>query len=373
MLLWALGFFVAAQLGLVLALSHWHPSLTESWWEHKREQLRQLTAREPDRSLLVMLGSSRTDDAFQAGRLNGLPGPGGKPLLAFNLGVPMVGPLREGLYLNELLEAGIRPHLLLVEFLPPFFNEPRKGYACEENWALAPWWTLAQLRRLWPCLTHPGRKRRDWLEARLVPWYALRTHLCQWMSDKWLSLAGPSRDHLQGGWDTWPHDEHGYLLPQPFTPEELLRVSARTRATFFPTLQDFRLGAGPIRAMRDLLERCRREQIPVVLVLMPESTEFRRWYGPGGLAAARRLFADLAREYGTDTIDASEWVADADFWDFHHVQGRGAHAFTTRLIEALRPILVQLRAISAGLPQVRHSLAGLLSGYDSIAPSRSAP
>jgi hypothetical protein len=336
-LLWALGFFAAAQAGLVLALDYWHPALTESWWEHKWGQLRQLAAREADRPLLVMVGSSRTDDALQAERLQELLDKGGKPLAAYNLGVPMVGPLREGLYLDAMLEAGIRPHLLLVEFLPPFLNQPRKGYACEENWALAPWWTLAQFRRLWPYLAHPNRKRRDWLEARLVPWYGLRSHLCKWVSEKVVS----SSDRLKGGWEAWPHDDHGYLLPQPFTPEETLRISTRTRATFSPTLRQFRLGEGPIRAMRDLLDRCRRERIPVVLVLMPESTEFSRWYCPEGLADARRLFGELACEYGADAVDATRWVDDADFRDFHHVQGEGARAFTTRLIDALRPILAR--------------------------------
>ena len=50
-----------------------------------------IVGREPDRPLLLMLGSSRADCAFQAGRVNDLPGPGGKPYLAYNFGVPAAG------------------------------------------------------------------------------------------------------------------------------------------------------------------------------------------------------------------------------------------------------------------------------------------
>ena len=63
---------------------------------------RALVAHEPDAALVAMVGSSRTDGAFQAGRLRGLPGPDGRRLLAYNLGVPAAGPLREWLYLRHL-------------------------------------------------------------------------------------------------------------------------------------------------------------------------------------------------------------------------------------------------------------------------------
>ena len=42
-----------------------------------------------------------------------------------------------------------------------------------------------------------------------------------------------------------------------------------------------------------MLDRCRREGIPAVLVRMPESTNFRSWYRPEGLAEIRRLFEEL--------------------------------------------------------------------------------
>ncbi len=341
--MWGLGLFAAAQLAFVVALDHWHPTLTGSWCSHKWTLLRRLLARHPDRSLVVMLGSSRTDDAFDAEMLNDLPGPGGRPLVGFNFGAPMVGPHRQGLFLEEMLRAGIRPRLLLLEFVPELFNEPCRGLVSEENWTLAPWLSLSQVRFLWSYWVHPHRKGREWLAARLAPWYVFRTPFHTRLSHSLFPDAARRHRLEDLHWEYWIHDDQGYRLPRYFTLEQLQGAWAATWITCSPTLGRLRLGEGSVRALRDLLQRCRREQIPTALVFMPESTPFRSWYGPGALEEAHRLFADLAREYGAQAIDANDWIADEDFRDGHHVQGGGARVFTTRLIAELRPLLARLR------------------------------
>ncbi len=341
-LLWGLGWFAAAQLALVLALDHWHPTLTETWQANKFEQLRQLTAREPDRPLVVMIGSSRTDDAFEAARLNDLPGPGGKPWLAYNFGVPMVGPIRQGLYLDKMLRAGIRPRLLLLEFVPAMYNEPHKGLVSEENWTQSVWLTLAEMRRLAPYWAHAKHMETAWLEAHLVPWYALRIPLVRSIYTE-LFPRTRFRFPLWECWHHWVHDDWGFRVPCAFTPEQLHNSWVNAWGQFAWTLQNLHMGDGSVRALRDLLQRCRQEQIPTALVFMPESAPFRSWYRPEGMAEARRLFADMSREYGVLALDAADWVADEDFRDGHHVQAEGARAFTARLIEELRPTFARLR------------------------------
>jgi hypothetical protein len=314
--------------------------------------LRQLVAREPDRPLLVMLGSSRTEHAFQAGRLNGLPGPDGKPFVAYNLGLPGAGPLRVGLTLREMLDAGIRPRLLLVEFVPPLLNEPRRGCASEEHWTSGYWLSLPQILRLWPYLSRPDRKVHNWIEARLAPWYAFRSDLPTSLPAKWVPGKAPPPDSV---WDPW-----GWrLLPVAISDEDGARFREKAHGEFYRTLRRLRVGQGPSRALRDLLDLCRREGIPVVLVLMPESTTFHSWYAPEGLAAALRLLAELRATYGARVIDTSDWVADKDFADGHHVLAGGAAAFTTRLSAELGRILA--RPGEAGRPGadlVRDSGAG---------------
>jgi hypothetical protein len=332
-LLWTLGLYLAAQAALLLVLDRWRPTLAVTVCRDKWRQLRQLAAREPERPLLVMLGSSRTEMALQAGRLSGLPGPDGRPFLAYNFGVPQAGPLHHGLYLGEMLDAGIRPRLLLVEFLPPLFNEPGRGLTSEEDWTSAPWLSAAQLLRLWPYFARPGRKGRDWLEGRLAPGYAFR----QVFHTALLERLSPGGVRPEGA----PHDPWGWRLPEPLTAEECARFRGLAHRLFSPSLRRFRLGKGPSRALRDLLERCRRERIPVVLVLTPESATFRSWYSPEALAAPGRLLAEVREAYGVPVIDASGWVADRDFIDGHHLLAGGARVFTTRLREELRRFLAR--------------------------------
>jgi hypothetical protein len=76
-----------------------------------------------------------------------------------------------------------------------------------------------------------------------------------------------------------------------------------------------------------------------VLVLSPESSQFRSWYTPEGPASIRRLLDAVRQTYGVPIVDATAWVADKDISDGHHVLAHGAQTFTTRLFEELRPIL----------------------------------
>src|SRR5207253_6473167 len=114
---------------------------------------------------------------FRADLLEDLPGPDGQPVAVYNFGVPAIGPLHQYLHLQEMLDAGIRPRLLLVEFLPPLLNAPRRGIASEEQWTWAPGLSAREYLRLRPYLARPRRKGRDWLESRLAPWYTLRPQL----------------------------------------------------------------------------------------------------------------------------------------------------------------------------------------------------
>jgi hypothetical protein len=324
--LWALAFYALAQPALLAFLDWWHPSLYENSVREKWGQLRELTAAAPDRPLLVMVGSSRTEAALQAGRLDGLPGPGGRPWRAYNFGVPTVGPMREALYLREMLDAGTRPRLLLLEFLPPLFGRPHPDITCEENWTHAEWLSLTQLRRLRPYFAAPDRKRDEWLLGRLAPAHAFRVELQSWLNN--------------GNEDIWPvchpHDRWGWRLPEERPPKLLATMRQTAWNMYFATLCRFRMGKGGSRAMRDVLALCRREQIPVVLVLTPEGSLFRGWYSPAAREGPRRLLEELREAYRVPVIDATEWLPDSAFTDGHHVTAEGATAFTDRLLEELQ-------------------------------------
>jgi len=107
------------------------------------------------------------------------------------------------------------------------------------------------------------------------------------------------------------------------------------------SLWRFRFAAGPTQAMHDLLARCRQEQIPVALVLMPTSASFRSMYHPNAVVALRRCVDELRERYGADLIDATEWLDDEDFDDGHHVHRAGARKFSTRMVEEVQAVLAR--------------------------------
>jgi hypothetical protein len=252
--------------------------------------------------------------------------------MAYNFGVPAAGPIHEYLYLREMLEQGIRPHLLLVEFLPPLFNNARSRLISEEKWTIPQWVRARQMLRMAPYFVHPVRQGCVWLGSRLAPWYVYRLPLHNWLWCHW----DPAYDLAPG---PYPHDRWGCRLAEPLTDVESARRWQIARQ-YVPSLQNFRTGAEPIRAMHDLLKCCRREQIPVVLVLTPESATFRSWYSAECLTAMRDVLDELQATYGVEVIDARQWLEDDDdFMDGHHLQEGGARKFTTRLLAEVRHLL----------------------------------
>jgi hypothetical protein len=331
---WAVIFFAAAQIGLDFVIEHWRPTLAERVYRDKWDQLGRLRGDQPDRPLLVMLGSSRALGGFDAGRLDGLADPDGRPLLPYNFGVPMFGPVRALHSLREMLDAGVRPRLLLVEVSPLLLHQRRRGDISEEGWISVPWLGGAEFIHLRPYLTRPGQADRLWLQSRLAPWYTFRFNLQRWLQQQ-LALVDDGQDDIH--YDPW-----GRVAEKPHTREECSRRLREARFLNSPSLSHFRLGPGPSRALRDLLGCCRHEGIPAVLVVMPESTTFRSWYLPEGRVAVRRLLADLRAEFGVPIIDATRWVRDDEFADGHHLLPAGARRFTGRLAEELRPVVASL-------------------------------
>lgn len=336
-LVWWIPFwYVVAQLTLFVWMDeNWQLNRTRV--EHdKWEQLHQRLAEMPDRPLVLMLGSSRTDWAFQAGRLSGLPGPDGRPLLCYNLAVPTTGPIHQHLYVNDLLAEGIRPRLLLLEFATPYLIQSRRNGQSEEHNTVSRWISAHQLHFMLPYLRNRRRALLEWLEGRLAPWYGFRWSI---------------HEHLQGHHSQpkpydqarQPMDDWGWrmLFEDPNTPEVRAWRWAWAYGMYADSLMHYRLGPKPAQAMRDLLTRCRREGIPVVLVRMPATPKFRALYSSEGRAQLEAFLAELRDRYGADIIDATDWLEEKYFDDGHHVLKSGAVQFSIRMVEEVQKVLAR--------------------------------
>ena len=329
-LFWTIRCYVLAMLSANVIFYLWYPGPFERLYRTKWDQLRQL-AREGDRPLIVMLGSSRADGAFQAGRLDGVAGPDGRPLAAYNFGIPAAGPLHEYQYVRDMVDEGIRPRLLLVELLPALLNQPHRHLISEEDWPVGDWMNFPQFTRMYPYFVRPGHKANEWLAARLAPWYARRISLHSWLP---IMLYG--EENLPQV--PYPHDRWGCRCREELTPRQRFDC-VRAARDYIPSLNHFRLGDGPVRALHDLLTLCRDEGIPAALVLTPESTEFRSWYRPECLEAISHLLSEVRAIYGVEVIDATHWLDDDDFMDGHHLDDSGAAKFTARMGEEVQRLL----------------------------------
>jgi hypothetical protein len=222
----------------------------------------------------------------------------------------------------------------LVEFVRPLLGVPRRGMISEEEWLSAPWSRPARLARLWPCLDRPRHKAYEWLEARVAPAYTFRADFDTGLQ----TLLFPGRFPRDQSYD---QDEWGCRWPEPLTDQDCAARLRLCRRQYAATLAQMRPADAPRRALHDLLACCRREGIPVALLVMPESSTFRSWYCPEGWAESERLLAELREAHGVEVLDANRWIDDGEFTDGHHLRAEGATHFTTRLVGEIQRLLQQ--------------------------------
>ncbi len=333
--LWGVAFFAAAQLALGLA-SELYPRIRDPLYGDKLVKLKRRLPASDRPTTVVMIGSSRTGLAFH-GRLaeDRLAAALGHPAVAFNYGVPASGPVTHLVYLDRLLHDGVTPDLLVLEVMPSMLGDG-PGAPLEKNWLYADRLKYAEqdivIRHGFPA----DKVHERWWKSVLIPAYTLRFQLMSRISASWLPWQlrfDWSRGADECGWGTTAQQSIGSA--------DHLKGIARARAEYAPQLAALVPGGPAVRALEELLAVCRERGIPVRLVLMPEGTAFRGFYGPGvndRLAAFLNAFADRAGV--PRPTDCRNWLPDSAFYDSHHMFAAGAEAFTDRLTrEVIVPAL----------------------------------
>jgi hypothetical protein len=319
--------FVGGEMALTLAGRYWRPDLSDPEYGGKLARLKERLAEGPaGRPLVLALGSSRAAMGIRPDALGTDSGP-----LFFNFALVGSGPVMELCCLRRLLADGIRPHAVLVECWPPFWHE--EGCYAEEK-RLTPYrigWDDLQLL----CAYSPesSELRRAWWQARLLPACFSRLLLLNRFAPAWVHWSNRMDDHWSGlddwGWLRCPHSN-------PDAAAYHARVE-QARQYYVPVFQQYHLSEVADRAMRDLLQLCRREAIAVTLYLMPEGSAFRSWYPPAVQTATDSYLQQLRREYGVGLIDGRAWAEDGELLDGFHLLPDGAARFTTRLARNAPP------------------------------------
>jgi hypothetical protein len=334
-LFWIVAAFAVFQLVLSLGVERWWPQVRDPDYAAREQRLRACRNEAPGRPLVVMLGSSRTQLGLQAARLSkaaDLP-----PAVVFNFGMAGSGPVLELVCLRRLLATGCRPDLLFVEVTPPMLSQG-DGVPLEEGMLIGPRLQAAEMARARKYLTHPWPILARWGLAQCLP--------ANWRAAALQNLVGLDRSRGGLGPDNpfLTLDDHGW---QPMileaTPEQRVRLTGLAYRQYAPALRDFTLAVEPARAVRDLLDLCRRRDIPVALVLMPEASAFRALYPPAAWEKVEEFLGRLCRRHHVPLVDARCWVGDNGFYDTHHLLPEGAAVFTDRFgREVLRPLLHQM-------------------------------
>lgn len=334
-LLWACLAFVACQAGFRLVLRY-QPTLGDCEFGTKLTWLRGQQAAEPERALILLLGSSRAVTGFCPEVLaESSLHPGHGPLL-FNFAQTGAGPVLTLLGLHRLLNAGIRPDHLLIEYWPAHWYSE---YATE-NYTKAALLNLSSLD--WPLVRLAGRYAehrrklyRDWVRSQLWPLVSNRRRLMTLYAAKWLPSEARTEDLVAqltpSGWRR---------LPEHFTAAERADQLEYYRKIYQPRLQQFHARGLSDRALRETLRLCQRHGIKTTLVLLPEAAGFRAWYPADADLDILPYLDGISREYGCPVVDARTWVADEHFLDGHHLLPAGATTFTERLGQEVLPRLL---------------------------------
>jgi len=325
--LWALAAYGLIQLA-VLAWTRADPGFADQEFAHKLGLLRAQLAAHPGRPLVLMLGSSRVASGFAPSALGGARLDDGRAPVVFNFALVGRGPEMAHLALRRLLDAGIRPRRVLVEYWPPFWGVERHlpEFLAQVNVAGLGHGEVDALSRY----VHPKARTylyRPWLAARLSPLYANRAEILKRYAPAWLAAPRtPPNHHCQD------LDPLGWWTPVRSVDASEYRARTKMYADIYrPKLADYRTRDQPDRALRAVIALCRREGIEPGVVVLPEGAEFRALYPDRARVEADRYLAALRAETGVPVIDARLWAADADFMDAHHLLPAGAVAFSARL------------------------------------------
>jgi hypothetical protein len=325
--LWTGGGFIASTLALVLFVEVRHPEWFDREYQVRRTALTERVRKNPDRPVLLALGSSRMATGFMPERVEPLQDDAGREVLVFNFSRLGAGPRLTLVQLHRAFRDEVRPSWVIVEVSPALF-------AIDHLPAQETSWDEVRLLARYP----EGRPRLYYqaVATRAALTYRVRTPLLEAIAPAFATHPEGDADPRVlplGGADRWARKDHP-------TPKEVERFTEIAVKHHRRPMQEFHTRPAAIAAMRDLLAQCRDHGIRAVLLLPPESTEYRTWYGPGAEDEVQAILRQLRADFGVPVIDGRMWIADDGFSDPHHLNLRGAEQFTERLTaEVIRPLV----------------------------------
>lgn len=330
---WLIAAFIVSQIVLAVYVDQYAAPVRDPEFSLLKGMLRDRMAEKPGRPTAMFLGSSRVAHGFDARQAAGE-----HDAVVFNFGVPGSGPYFQTVMMDRLQADGVRTDVCFLEVLHSFYNAAgvrsldgslldgaRLSYG--ETVGLLDYGTRPQ----------KGPIRR-WALARALPVYRHQAELRDQIGlDVFQPGEGPTPPFA-------PIDPLGYRQRQ-IKKETWPELTALAHKQYDPFYRAFQLDDDAWGRLVETIDLARAGGAEVVVVLMPEGSEFRALYTPDVRNAVGDLIRRLRDEVGVTVVDAREWLDDAAFYDQHHLLPNGAKVFADRFrTDALGPALRRVQA-----------------------------
>ena len=332
---WGAASFVLATAGLAVSVETIRPEWRDPEYGHRIHQLRQWRVEAPDRPLVLVFGSSRTQMGIAPAAMGFGDRPGAP--LVYNFGYRSGRLFRSCFQLMRVLDEGPRPDHVLIQLSMVDLIGGVDGELLPGEWGSR--LEAGDFERLRPYLPEQTEFRRAWLAARLKPWSAHRQSI---VSDVMPELQSRSTRQVQYYWERL--DRYGFTPHHMESPTPGYRNALYARAR---RVHDLAFAGAPVSAVtrpviRDLVGRCRSEGIAVGFFWAPESVTYRSWYSAEARREMQGFEEWLTGELGAPVFPAPPDLPDTDFVDGFHMIRCGAEKYSRWLAEThLKPWLAR--------------------------------
>jgi hypothetical protein len=317
-----LAAFLFATVGMALALETFMPEWREPEFGHRLARVRQ-AEREASRPVVVVVGTSRTQNGVFPGVMGFADSPGSPRV--FNFGQSASTPLKVYLTLCRLLDAGVKPAAVVVEVLPATLMID--GPAEDQLGTQVPRLSAGDFQYLAPYCADVESLRGDWLRARVNPWHTQRQVLMNHWLPGW--IAWKWRYEFQ--WTSLDGD--GFQPVASAAPEFREKAVGHARREYEGAFARFAPGVASVRATRELVALCRARGIPVAFLVPPVSPAFRASFAPGVYSAGEAHLLALARRLEVPVFPAPRDLTEDEFLDGHHLLRNGAERYSRWLAD----------------------------------------
>lgn len=321
-LIWAFAGFLLLQGLLGLAIER-EPALRDPEFAEKLSRLRKQLAAEPERPLMLILGSSRSSCGLHPADMVLPPGAHSPPPLVFNFALTACGPIQQVELIERLRRFDIHPRWILAEVHPLLLHR-RPGVWGEESWMRPEKLNWQDLAVIGPYLQRPGQWRWQWAMLRSPPAWWFRFQLLNCLSPGWLD----TRQRQDGFW--FDLDDCGWLPLMALDDRQSAERRRLAYRQYSPAFADFEIAASADLALRRLIALSRQDGASLGLFLMPEGDAFRSWYPPDVRTKLHSYLSALATDEQVTLFDATTWCAESDFADSHHLRALAAQRFSRR-------------------------------------------